>query len=66
MYAELHAKLLTEIKADGVKAGSSFSVRPPSCLLGLCQMFPQDGLGFFFFFLGFYLLWVQLAVVPHI
>lgn len=65
MYSGLHAKLLTEIRADGVKAGSSFSPRPPCCLLRLCQMFLQDGFGFFFFF-GFYLLWVQPAVVPHV
>lgn len=53
MYSGLHAKLLTEIRADGVKAGSSFSPRPPCCLLRLCQMFLQDGFGFFFFFLVF-------------
>lgn len=48
MYAGLHAKLLREIRADGVEAGSSFSPRPPRCLLRLCHMFPRDGLGFFF------------------
>lgn len=53
MYAGSRAKLLTEIRADGVEAGSAFSPRPPCCLLRLCHMFPQDGLGFF---LGFYLL----------
>lgn len=57
MYAGSRAKLLTEIRADGVEAGSAFSLRPPCCLLRLCHMFPQDGLGFFFiFFFGFYLL----------
>lgn len=63
MYAGLRAKLLTEMRADGVEAGSSFFPRPP-CLLRLCQMFPQDGVGFFF--LGFYLLRVQPTVVPHV
>lgn len=56
-YAGSRAKLLTEIRADGVEAGSAFSPRPPCCLLRLCHMFPQDGLGFFDnFWWDFYLL----------
>lgn len=64
-YAGSRAKLLTEIRADEVEAGSAFSPRPQCCLLRLSHMFPQDGLGFFYFcfylFLGFYLLGSVLA-----
>lgn len=62
VYAGSRAKLLTEIRADGVEAGSAFSPRPPCCLLRLCHMFPQDGLGILFpFFLQF-----LPAAVPHV
>lgn len=63
MYTGSRAKLLTEIRADGVEAGSAFSPRPPCCLLRLCHVFPQDGLGFYFFTFFFRFL---PAVGPHV
>lgn len=63
MYAGLRAKLLTEMRADGVKAGSFLS---EASVLAEALSDVSAGWFWIFFFFGFYLLRVQPTVVPHV